>query len=146
MYVGNFFLLILNIPLIRIFVKIMEVPFAMLSPLIVLICVIGGFSINNNPVDVLIMLIFGGVGYLMRKFDYEPAPLMLAFILGPMLEKSTRQSLIVSHGSPMIFFTRPIPLVLIVVALFTILSPLLLRFLKRSHLVSSIKETRKPDE
>jgi putative tricarboxylic transport membrane protein len=145
MYIGNVFLLILNIPLIRFFVKIMEVPFAMLSPLIVLICVIGGFSINNNPVDILIMLIFGGVGYLMRKFDYEPAPLMLAFILGPILEKSTRQSLIVSQGSPMIFFNRPISLVLILAALFMIISPLLIRLFRRSRLISSLEEINKVD-
>jgi len=81
MYIGNIILLVLNLPLIRIFVKIIEVPYAILSPLIIMICVIGAFSINNNPMDVIAMLIFGGLGYLMGKFDYDTAPLLLAYIL-----------------------------------------------------------------
>jgi len=130
MYIGNVILLILNIPLIRIFVKIMSVPFGVLSPLIVLICVIGAYSLYNNPVDIIVMMIFGGLGYIMRKFDYEAAPLMLAFILGPLLEKSIRQSLIYSHGNPSIFFTRPISLLFIVAVFLLIISPLLIRMSK----------------
>ena len=133
MYIGNVFLLILNIPLIRIFVKIMEVPFGLLSPLIVLICVIGAYSLNNNPLDVILMMVFGGVGYLMRKFGYEPAPLVLAFVLGEMLEKALRQSLIISQGSPLIFFTRPIALVLMVATILMITSPLYMRIFRNSH-------------
>lgn len=94
MYIGNVILLILNIPLIRLFVKIIETPYSVLSPLIIVICAIGAFSINNNPLDVLAMMIFGGLGYVMRKFDYDPAPLLLAYILGPILEKSINQSLV----------------------------------------------------
>jgi putative tricarboxylic transport membrane protein len=77
-------------------------------PLILLFCLIGSYSINNNIVDVIIMIIFGIVGYILKKFDYEAAPLMLAFILGPMLEKSFRQSLIMSDGKFSIFFIKPI--------------------------------------
>ncbi len=143
MYIGNIMLLILNIPLIKIFVKVIEIPFSILSPLIVLICIIGAYSINNNPTDVLIMIIFGGVGYFIRKFNYEPAPLMLAFVLGPMLEKSFRQSLIASQGSPLIFFSRPISMVLIGLALLMIVSPIFAKLLKKTRFVSALDQIRK---
>lgn len=131
MYVGNIILLVLNVPLIRLFVKIIEVPYAILSPLIIMICIIGAFSINNNPMDVLSMLIFGGLGFLMRKFDYDAAPLLLAFILGPILEKSIYQSLVISHGSPLIFFTRRISMCLVAAILLMIFSPLFGRWRNR---------------
>lgn len=130
MYIGNFILLILSIPGIKFFVKIIEVPYAILSPLIVLVCVIGAYSMNNNPVDVVIMMVFGGIGYFIRKFDYEPAPLLLAFVIGPMLEKSLRQSLISSQGNPMIFLTRPISMTLFGVVVLIILSTIFLTILK----------------
>jgi len=122
MYIGNIILIILNVPLIKIFVKIIEIPYGIISPLIVLFCVIGAFSLNNNPVDVVLMMIFGVVGYLMRKFDYEPAPLVLAFVIGPMLEKALRQSLIMSAGSLSIFFSRPISLILMLLVIITVSS------------------------
>jgi putative tricarboxylic transport membrane protein len=108
MYIGNFMLLLLNLPLIGLWVKLLKVPYRILMPLILLFCLIGSYSINNNIVDVIIMIIFGIVGYILKKFDYEAAPLMLAFILGPLLEKSFRQSLIMSDGKFSIFFIRPI--------------------------------------
>lgn len=145
MYIGNIMLLILNVPLIKVFVKIIEVPFAILSALIVLICIIGAYSINNSSMDVLFMIIFGGVGYFMRKFDYEPAPLMLAFVLGPMFEKSFRQSLIGSQGSPLIFFNRPISLVLLGVALLMIASPLLTMLFKKTCFASELDKINKAD-
>jgi putative tricarboxylic transport membrane protein len=132
MYVGNVILLILNIPLIKLFVKIIEIPFAILSPVVVMICVIGAFSINNNPVDVLIMMAFGGLGFLMKKFDYEPAPLMLAYVVGPMLEGSLRKSLILSHGSLSIFWTRPISLILLISFLLIVFSGGVSGLFKRS--------------
>jgi putative tricarboxylic transport membrane protein len=122
MYIGNIMLLILNVPLIGVFVKILEVPWEIISPLIVLICVIGAYSLNNNSLEVIFMMIFGILGYLSRKFDYEPAPLILAFVIGPMLEKSLRQSLIISGGNLSIFFLRPISLVLMTTTLLTVLS------------------------
>jgi putative tricarboxylic transport membrane protein len=143
MYVGNVILLILNVPLIRFFVKIIEVPFALLSPLIVLICVIGAYSLNNNPVDIVIMVIFGVMGYLMRKFHYEPAPFMLGFVLGGMLEKSIRQSLVISQGSPMIFFTRPISMVLMAATILMVVSPILTASLKQYRLGSALEKVRK---
>ncbi|MCU0594054.1 MAG: tripartite tricarboxylate transporter permease [Desulfobacterota bacterium] len=142
MYVGNAVLLILNVPLIRFFVKIIEVPFAVLSPLIVLVCVIGAYSLNNNATDIVIMVVFGVVGYLMRKFAYEPAPFMLGFVLGEMLEKAIRQSLVISQGSPMIFFTRPISMILMAATLLMVVSPVLTGFLRRRRRGSSPKKAR----
>jgi putative tricarboxylic transport membrane protein len=108
MYVGNIMLLILNLPLIGMWVQITKVPFLFLYPLIILFCVIGVYSINNSIFDLWIMFIFGMIGYILRKCDYEPAPLVLAYVLGPMLEQAMRQSLLISNGSFMIFLTRPI--------------------------------------
>ncbi len=130
MYIGNVILLVLNVPMIKFFVKIIEVPYSVLSPLIIMICVIGAYSLNNNSFDVILMLVFGGLGYLMRKFDFEPAPLMLAFVIGQMLEKSLRQSLVISQGSLMIFITHPISLILLIGTLLMIISSLF-KFIRR---------------
>jgi putative tricarboxylic transport membrane protein len=140
MFIGNVILLILNIPLIRMFVKIIEIPYAILSPLIVMICAIGAYSIDNSVMDVILMMIFGVLGYLMRKFDYEPAPLILAFVLGPLLEKSLRQSLIMSNGDPTIFLTRPISAVLIAAAIAVIISSYLFVALMKRRQAAEVLE------
>ena len=101
-------LLVLNLPLIGLWVQVLKVPYRILMPLILLFCLIGAYSLNNNAFEVLIMIIFGVVGYILRKYEYEEAPLVLAFILGPMLETNFRQSLIISSGHLSIFLTRPI--------------------------------------
>jgi putative tricarboxylic transport membrane protein len=106
MYIGNVMLLILNLPLIGLWVQILKVPYRLLFPLIILFCFVGSYCINNNFYEVLIMVIFGGLGYIMRKYRYEGAPFLLALILGPMMETAFRHSLII--GSPLIFFKRPI--------------------------------------
>jgi putative tricarboxylic transport membrane protein len=108
MYIGNVMLLILNLPLIPLWVQVLKVPYRILFPLILLFCIVGAYSINNSIFDVMIMMIFGVLGYLFRKFGYEGAPLMLAFVLGPLFETTLRQSLIVSKGSFLIFINRPI--------------------------------------
>jgi len=125
MYVGNAMLLILNVPLIGIWVKILKIPYPILFPLILLFCLIGVYSVNNNIYEVVIMILFGVVGYLMKKFAYEGAPLILAFVLSPLLENALRQSLIMSDGDFFIFFSRPISLLLILAALFLLALPLL---------------------
>jgi putative tricarboxylic transport membrane protein len=127
MYMGNVILLVLNLPLIGIWIKILKIPYVFLFPLILLFCLIGSYSLNNNIVDVLTMILFGLLGYFMKKFRYEGAPLILAFILGPMLENALRQSLIISEGSFAIFFTRPISAGLLLFALVLLISPFLLR-------------------
>jgi len=131
MYIGNIMLLVLNLPLIGMWVKILKIPYQILFPLILFFCLIGSYSINNNAVDVIIMLIFGLVGYFMRKFHYEGAPLILAFLLGPMLERSFIQSLNMSGGTYKIFFERSVSAVTMVVALSVVLSALIPSFRKR---------------
>jgi putative tricarboxylic transport membrane protein len=122
MYVGNIMLLFLNLPLIGIWVKVLKVPFRFLFPLILLFCLIGSYSVNQRPFDVVLMAGFGIVGYLLRKLDYEPAPLVLAFVLGPLLENALRQSLILSDGSFAIFISRPISAIALGICLFLIAS------------------------
>lgn len=108
MYTGNVMLLVLNLPLIGMWVQITKLPFRLLFPLIILFCVIGVYSINNSVFDIWIMIIFGVIGYFMKKCGYEPAPLTLAYVLGPMVEHALRQSLIISNGNITIFLVRPI--------------------------------------
>jgi putative tricarboxylic transport membrane protein len=140
MYVGNAMLLALNLPLIGIWVQLLRVPYAILFPLIVLFCLIGAYSINNSSFDVAIMLIFGIIGYLMKKLSLEAAPLVLAFVLGPMMETALRQSLIKSKGSFSIFFTRPISAVCMIIALALMIAPLLPWFRRRRPGISLEQE------
>jgi putative tricarboxylic transport membrane protein len=125
MYIGNVMLLVLNLPLIPIWVRVLKIPYRILFPLILLFCLIGSYSVGNSSFDVLVMVIFGVLGYLFRKFGYEGAPLILAFVLGPMLELNLRQSLLVSHGSFGIFFARPISAVAILLGLTLLLTSII---------------------
>jgi len=115
MYLGNVMLLILNLPLVGLWVQMLRVPYGILAPVIVLFTTIGVYSIQNQIFDVYSMLFFAFVGYGMRKLNFDPAPLPLAFVLGPMVERSLRQSLLISGGDMTIFMTRPISGTLIVV-------------------------------
>jgi putative tricarboxylic transport membrane protein len=108
MYVGNVVLLILNLPLVGLFVNILRVPYSLLYPAILVFCVLGVYAVNGSVVDVWIMIIMGGLGYMLRKFDFETAPIVLGVVLAPMLEMSFRQSLAMSSGSYAIFINRPI--------------------------------------
>ena len=123
MYIGNIMLLILNLPLITIWVQVLKVPYKILFPLILLFCLIGVYSVNNVVFDIYLMLIFGIMGYLMKKFDYEGAPLVLAFVLGPLMENNLRKSLIISQGDFSIFFVRPLAAASLILALFLLVSP-----------------------
>lgn len=108
MYVGNGLLLILNIPLIGLWIKVLKIPPRILYPLIFLFTLIGVYSVRNMVFDIYIMLFFGVVGYVLKKYEYEEAPILLGFILGPILEQAFRQSLVMSYGDLTIFITRPI--------------------------------------
>jgi putative tricarboxylic transport membrane protein len=131
MYVGNVMLLVLNLPLIGLWVQLLRVPYGILFPLILLFCVIGVYSESGNVWDIVVMLGFGGLGYLMRKFEYEPAPMVLAFVLGRMTEESIRQSLLISRGSFEILFTRPIATTFLAVTLAVMVAPLVVSPVKR---------------
>ena len=131
MYVGNVMLLILNLPLIGVWVQLLKVPYAILMPLIIVFCIIGSYTIANSIMDVFFMLIFGVVGYLMKKLRYEAPPLILAFVLGPMLEYSLKQSLMVSKGSFNIFFSRPISATCLIIAFILVVLPIIPRLRKK---------------
>ncbi len=113
MYVGNALLLVLNLPMIPLWVRLLKAPYGILFPLILLFCLIGVYTLNSNTHEILIMLIFGVLGYLMRKTGFEPAPLVFAMVIGPIMETTLRQSLLYSRGNFSIFFQRPISAVII---------------------------------
>jgi len=121
MYVGNAMLLVLNLPLIPLWVRILKIPYRFLFSLILLIILIGAYALNNSRIDLMITVFFGIVGYLSRKFKYDTPPLLLAMILGPMMELALRRSLLLSGGSPAIFFTRPISLIFLIGAILILL-------------------------
>jgi putative tricarboxylic transport membrane protein len=121
MYVGNLMLLILNLPLIGIWVKILEIPYKILFPLILLFCLIGAYSINGKTLDITVMIAFGLFGYLLKKFDYEPVPLVFAFVLGSMLEFKFRQTMAIASNNIYFFFTKPIALVALSISFFIII-------------------------
>jgi len=125
MYVGNVMLLLLNLPLIGMWVQFLKIPYPILFPFVLLFSLIGCYSINNSVAEIFIMISFGIFGYLMKKFDYEGAPLILAMVLGPMLENALKQSLMLSRGSFLIFFTRPISVILFGTAVVLLLLPFL---------------------
>jgi len=125
MYLGNVMLVILNVPLIGMWVQVLKVPYPILMPLIILFCLIGSYTVANSVMDVFLMLLFGLVGYVMKKLKYDAPPFILAFVLGPILEYSLKQSLIFSKGSFMIFVTRPITATCLAAALVLLLLPLL---------------------
>ena len=134
-YLGNFMLVLLNLPLIGIWVKVLKIPSKILFPLILIICIIGSYSINQRAFDIIIMALFGLLGYLLRKLDYEPAPMLLAFVLGPLMENALRQSLIFSDGSFMILFTHPISAVTLGIALFLLISSISPKFRKTKEVI-----------
>jgi putative tricarboxylic transport membrane protein len=125
MYVGNVMLLVLNLPLIGLWVQILKVPYGVLFPLILLFCIIGVYTVSANVWDIVIMLGFGAFGYLMKKFEYEPMPLVLAYVLGRMAEESIRQTLLLSRGSAAIFLSRPIAAGFLAAALAVVLLPII---------------------
>jgi putative tricarboxylic transport membrane protein len=127
MYIGNIMLLVLNLPLIGLWVKMLRIPYPILFPLIILFCLIGAYSLNSNTGEIGLMIFFGILGYLMKKFKYDGAPFVLAMVLGPLLDNSLRQSLLMSAGSGMIFFTRPICLSIFVFVAAILLIPIFQR-------------------
>lgn len=116
MWIGNLMLLVLNLPLIGLWVRMIAIPYHFLFPTIIALCAIGVFSVNNSLFDVYAMAFFGVAGYFFRKLEVEPAPMLLAFILGPMMEEFLRRTLLFSKGDPSVFFTRPLSAALLSIA------------------------------
>jgi TctA family transporter len=117
MWIGNAMLLIINLPLIGVWVRLLRVPYKLLFPSIMVLIAIGTSSVNNMPFEILLTALIGGLGWLLIKFGFELAPLVLGFVLGPMLEDNFRRALRLSHGDPMVFLERPISLGLLLAAL-----------------------------
>ncbi|MEJ7667328.1 MAG: tripartite tricarboxylate transporter permease [Casimicrobiaceae bacterium] len=113
MWIGNLMLVVLNLPLIGIWVKLLQVPYRLLYPAILMFCCIGVYSIQNNVFDVLMTALFGLLGWIFVKLECEPAPLLLGFILGPMMEENLRRALLLSRGDPTVFLTRPLSAVML---------------------------------
>jgi putative tricarboxylic transport membrane protein len=135
MYIGNFMLLVLNLPLVGLWARMALIPFPILGPMIAVFTLIGAYSLRHSFFDLWISLLFGVVGYLMRKVDFPVAPMVLATVLAKLMETSFMQSLVMSKGSPLIFFTRPISIAFIVLTAASVVSGILLRRKARSQQV-----------
>lgn len=120
MWIGNLFLIVLNLPLIGVWVRLVSVPYHFLYPAILVFCAIGVFSINNNEFDIFVMAGFGVLGYILLKLGCEPAPMLLGYILGPMIEEYLRRALLLSHGDPTVFVRRPISAAMLILAVLAI--------------------------
>ena len=140
MYLGNMMLLVLNLPLIPLWVKLLKVPYKILFPLILFFCLIGAYGMDNNVFDIYIMIIFGVVGYILKKLEYEVAPWAMAFILGPMMENTFRQSLIISDGSLLIFFKRPVVALCLSISVALLASSALGFFRKKRKIIAELKD------
>ncbi|WP_406677880.1 tripartite tricarboxylate transporter permease [Moorella sp. ACPs] len=135
MYIGNAMLLVLNLPLVGLWVQLLRVPFGILAPIIVMFTSVGVYSIANDTFSIYSLLFFGLLGYLFRKLDFEPGPLPMAFVLEPIIENSLRQSLLMSQGSMTIFLTRPISAILLAIFFVLVAAQVLkkLRSVKRTN-------------
>jgi putative tricarboxylic transport membrane protein len=120
MYIGNVMLLVLNLPLVRLWVKLLDVPYLILAPIILILSFVGAFGLRNNFFDLWTVVIFGFLGYVMRKLDVPTAPMVLALILGPRIENLYRQSLSLSVGDVSIFFSGPLALALVVLIILSV--------------------------
>jgi len=125
MWVGNLLLVILNLPLVGLWVRLLSIPYFVLFPAILVFCAIGVFSTNNSPFDLYTVALFGLIGYGLMKLDFEPAPLLLGFVLGPMLEENLRRAMTLSRGDPSVFITRPISAGLLAAAIIVLVLVLL---------------------
>jgi putative tricarboxylic transport membrane protein len=125
MWVGNLMLLIINLPLVGMWVRLLKVPYRLMFPAILMFCCIGIYSINSLPTDVMFIGLFGFVGYMLMKFGFEPAPMLLGFVLGKLMEENLRRALIISRGDMMTFLTHPVSAGLLVVALLVLVLALL---------------------
>src|ERR1700680_857482 len=117
MWIGNLMLLVINLPLVGLWVRLLRVPYRLLYPSIIVFCCIGVYSINNSPTDVVIAAMFGVIGFWLVKHDFEPAPMLLGFVLGPLMEENLRRAMLIARGDATVFFTRPISAVVLTTAI-----------------------------
>ncbi len=134
MWIGNAMLVILNLPLVGLWVKLLKIPYRYLFPSIIMFCAVGNYSINNSAMDVYLCGLFGILGYILVKLECEPAPLILGFVLGPLMEENLRRALLISRGDPTVFFTRPISLAFMIVAILLVLTMFMPAIRKKKEL------------
>ena len=121
MWIGNLLLVVLNLPLVGMWVQLLKIPYRWLFPSIIMFCAVGNYSINNSPMDLYLVAIMGIVGYILMKLECPPAPLILGFVLGPLMEENLRRALLISRGDPTVFFTRPISLSFMLLSAFVLI-------------------------
>jgi putative tricarboxylic transport membrane protein len=134
MYVGNVMLLILNLPLVPLFASMLRLPYRFLYPLILGFCFVGVYSVRQSETDLWLLLFFGVLGYLFRIYDYPAAPMVLGLVLGPLIERALRQSMVLSQGDPSIFLTRPISASLIAISIILLAAPVMVTFFRRKEI------------
>lgn len=139
MWIGNFFLLVLNLPLVGLWARMISIPYHLLYPAILVFCSIGVFSLSNMTFDIYMMAGFGALGYILIKLGCEPAPLLLGFILGPMMEEYLRRALLLSRGDPMVLITRPISATMLVIA-FAVLAAVVLPSVRKKRIAAFQEE------
>jgi TctA family transporter len=118
MWIGNALLVVMNLPLVGLWVQLLKIPYRWLFPCIIMFCAVGNYSLNNSPVDVYMCALLGVLGYTLAKLECEPAPLILGYVLGPLMEENLRRALLISRGDPTVFFTRPISLSFMILTAF----------------------------
>jgi putative tricarboxylic transport membrane protein len=131
MWIGNLALVVINLPLVGVWVRLLRVPYRLLFPMIIIFCVVGIYSLNNSPFDVVMTALFGVVGYWLIKHDFEPAPMLLGFILGPLMEENLRRAMLIARGDATVFLTRPLSASLLVLALILLVIAVLPSIRKR---------------
>ena len=136
MYVGNFILLILNLPLVGLFVSVLRLPQHVLATLVLLLCLVGAYSLNNSQLDLWVLVVFGIFGYGLRKLSIDPSPLVVALVLGPLMEKTLRQSLFMARGDWLQIVGRPLTLALLLLGALALIAPLIARLLRGRQLAS----------
>jgi len=144
MYIGNFMLLILNLPLVGLFVSVLRLPQHVLATLVLLLCLVGAYSLSNSFLDLWVLLVFGLFGYALRKLRVDPSPMVVALVLGPMMEKTLRQALFLTRGSFLDIVARPASAVILIFALLALVGPPLVRLLRRPRAAASA--ARSPSE
>ena len=128
---GNLILLVLNLPLVGVFVSVLRLPQHVLATLVLLLCLVGAYSLNNSQLDLWVLVAFGIFGYGLRKLAIDPSPLVVALVLGPIMEKALRQTLFMERGNVLAIFGRPLALTLLLVGALAVAAPPLARLLRR---------------
>jgi putative tricarboxylic transport membrane protein len=131
MFIGNVMLVVINLPLIRMWVQLLKVPYRILFPVIIILCCIGGYSIESSTTDLVVLSLFAAIGVVFMAFGFQPIPLLLGFILGPLAEENLRRAMVIANGDPLVFVQRPVSLVLVIIIAVLLLLLVLPAFRKK---------------